>query len=83
MNGKTKTQVVISPEQLSDSQERVTSPNLYKYVWGLCAIVGLFLISFGTAYVRVAQSEKFDRQPFKSITHSENQKDNLTYPEKK
>ena len=82
MSGKIKTKVVISPEQLSDSN-RVTPLKLYKYVWGLCAILGLFLISFGTAYVRVAQSEKFDRQPFKSITHSENQKDNLTYPEKK
>ena len=56
---------------------------LHKYIWSVVGVLGLFVASFPIAYFRVANSEKFDRQPFKSITPSENQKDNLIYPEKK
>ena len=56
--------------------------SLHRYIWLLAGIWGLFLASFPVAYFRVAQSEKFGEQPFKSINWSENQKDNLTYPEK-
>ena len=56
--------------------------SLHRYIWALAGIWGLFIVSFPIAYFRVAQSEKFGDQPFKSITWSENQKDNLVYPEK-
>ena len=56
---------------------------LHKYIWGISTIFILFLASFAIAYFRVAQDEKFNRQPFKSISWSENQKDNLAYPDKK
>lgn len=56
--------------------------SLHRYIWVLVGVWGLFLVSFPVAYIRVAQSEKFGEQPLKSINWSENQKDNLVYPEK-
>jgi hypothetical protein len=70
-------------DHLLNSNPKVTSTNLHKYVWGLVGVVGLFFASFPIAYARVSQSEDFDQQPVHSIDWDESQKANLVYPEPK
>ncbi|WP_019505098.1 hypothetical protein [Pleurocapsa sp. PCC 7319] len=76
-----------SADELNNSQQIMVETSqkrgLYKYVWGLVGIWLLFLATFPVACFRVAQSEKFEGQPLKSMTWEENQKDNLAYPTKK
>ena len=61
---------------------RRTPLSLYKYVWGVCGVLLLFLISFPLAYQKVARSEKFDEQPFRSLSWSDSQKEQHSYPDK-
>jgi hypothetical protein len=81
---ETSSEVELAFEHIQYQKPR----SLHIYVWGIVGIWLLFVASFGLAFWRVAQSEKFTRQPLmqqplNSISWSENQKDNLTYPEPK
>ncbi len=78
-----------SPQQSSSQSNRLltnkpknTPRSLHRYILILVGLWGMFLVSFPLACARVARSEKFDDQPLKSISWSENQKDHLAYPEK-
>ena len=73
----------IDSKHLPRVQQKGIPQQLHKYIWGVTAIFSLFVASFPVAYIRVAQNQKFDRQPLNSISWSENQKDNSLYPEKK
>ena len=68
---------------LSNSKTPARALQLHKYVWLLLGVFGLFVVSFPTAYFRVARSQEFEDLPLKSINWAENQKDNLVYPDKK
>ena len=68
---------------LSNGKTPARSLQLHKYVWLLLGVFGLFVVSFPTAYFRVARSQEFEDLPLKSIDWAENQKDNLVYPDKK
>lgn len=76
-----------SAQQINNTQQTIAKTShkrgLYKYVWGLVGIWLVFLATFPVACFRVAQSEKFEGKPLKSMDWEENQKDNLAYPTKK
>lgn len=72
-----------SSETFDLNSRKLNGRDLHKYVWGSIGILLIFLATFPLACWRVAQSDKFENQPFKSLTLDGNQKDNLAYPIKK
>ena len=56
---------------------KITSTRpLNKYFLSLTSVWLLFIVSFPLAYLKVSKSEKYNGQPFKSLTWEESQKSN-------
>lgn len=54
--------------------QNVSTPNLNNYVLAVFGVWILFVASFPIAYMRVSRSEKYEGQPFKSLSWEEGQR---------
>lgn len=63
------------------TRERIvtSSQAMHKFVFWGAGIWVLFVLTFAIAYIRVANSGKFNGIPFRSLTNAEPQRPSETY----